>query len=162
MASPYDTAALFASGEKGLYLLALEAQCSLEVGRLGELPFDGWYVYVGSAQGPGGLKRLQRHFAYPQRAGAPRRWHIDALLACGALRCAVACVTDQRLECRLAQGLGRMLAPAFKGFGSSDCPCPTHLFSSADRRSSEDASRLAMAQLGLEPWLVDAGDALPR
>ena len=117
--------------EKGLYLLLLEVHCPLQVGKLGTLLFDGWYVYVGSAQGPGGLKRLQRHFDYRQRSHPPMRWHVDALLAAGALRDAIVGVTTDRLECGLADAVSETLTPAFKGFGSSDCGCATHLFSAA-------------------------------
>jgi len=135
--------------EKGLYLLLLEARGPIEVGRLGLLPFDGWYVYVGSAQGPGGLKRVERHLSYRDRPEAPLRWHIDALLGCGALRVAVMAVTSEQRECVLAAALGRALSPAFKGFGCSDCSCRTHLFQAPSRRRASSASRQAMRGLGL-------------
>ena len=135
--------------EKGVYLLVLEAYGPLEVGRLGVLDFDGWYVYVGSALGPGGLKRLQRHFDYGHRASAPVRWHVDALLGVGALRGALAGVTVERVECRLAEALGSALTPAFKGFGSSDCGCETHLFSAGSYEGAVEEGRRAMRGLGL-------------
>ena len=106
------------------------------VGRLGLLYFDGWFVYVGSAQGPGGLKRVERHLSYRHRPEAPLRWHVDALLGCGALREAVMAVTSEPRECVLAEALGRALSPAFEGFGSSDCSCSTHLFRAPSRRKA--------------------------
>ena len=50
----------------------------LQIGRLGGMQLSkGWYVYVGSAFGPGGLaarvsRHLQRH--------KTRHWHIDHLI----------------------------------------------------------------------------------
>ena len=144
----------FAMHEKGLYLLLLEGHGPLQVGKLGTLLFDGWYVYVGSAQGPGGLKRLQRHFDYRQRSHPPMRWHVDALLAAGALRDAIVGVTMDRLECGLADAVSETLTPAFKGFGSSDCGCATHLFSAASAGEAREASWRAVVSLGLPPYHV--------
>ena len=139
------------SREKGVYLLLLEAYGPLKVGSLGVLTFDGWYVYVGSALGPGGLKRLQRHFDYSDRTNARMRWHVDALLGAGGLRGAVVGVTEERLECGLAEALGRALMPAFKGFGSSDCGCGTHLFVAGSCAVAMEEGRRTMAGLGLVP-----------
>ena len=49
--------------EKGVYCLVLfHGSCTIRVGALGDLAFPGgWHVYTGSAQGPGGLKRVRRH-----------------------------------------------------------------------------------------------------
>jgi len=51
--------------EPGTYALILvaEEQQSAEIGKLGALDVQpGFYVYVGSARGPGGLKaRIARH-----------------------------------------------------------------------------------------------------
>ena len=137
-----------------MYLLILEAHGPLEVGRLGTLVFEGWYIYVGSALGPGGLKRLERHFDYRGRLNAPVRWHVDALLAVAALRGAVVGVTYERLECLLVDGLGATLLPAFKGFGSSDCGCETHLFSATSYKAGRDAAWQALGSLGLWPQEV--------
>ena len=152
----YNPAMRWDSREKGVYLLLLEAQGPLRVGRLGVLCFDGWYVYVGSALGPGGLKRLQRHFDYADRRDAPMRWHVDALLGAGALRGAVVGVTDERMECLLAHALGVELIPAFTGFGSSDCGCATHLFCAVSYEHALEAGMRMVTSLGLE-----AGEATP-
>ncbi len=139
---------------KGVYLLVLEAYGPLEVGRLGVLDFDGWYVYVGSALGPGGLKRLQRHFDYRRRSDAPVRWHVDVLLGAGALRGAVAGVTEGLVECRLAEALGEVLGQAFEGFGSSDCGCAAHLFGAGSYEEAVEMGRRAIEGLGLVPKVI--------
>ena len=147
------------SQAKGVYLLLLEAHGPLTVGRQGVLSFDGWYVYVGSALGPGGLKRLQRHFDYADRHDAPMRWHVDALLGAGALRGAVVGVTNERLECLLADRLGAILLPSFKGFGSSDCGCETHLFSASSYGHAHEAGMRVVSSLGLEASAFNAPKA---
>ncbi len=54
------------------------------VGRLGRLALrPGHYVYVGSAQGPGGVRaRLSRHLRQATRP----HWHIDYLTAAAEIR----------------------------------------------------------------------------
>lgn len=64
---------------KGLYLLLLklERKVNVKIGKLGcfKLP-SGFYVYVGSAKGPGGLRaRILRHLKLRKK----KKWHIDYL-----------------------------------------------------------------------------------
>lgn len=139
--------------DRGLYLLVLEARRSLSVGRLGLLTFDGVYLYVGSAQGTAGLRRVERHFNYPL-GGGPMKWHIDALLASGALRAAVAGLTEQSQECKLATALRSHLSPSFRGFGSSDCSCLSHLFCAGTTGAALDAAGRALHALGLQPYFI--------
>jgi Uri superfamily endonuclease len=114
--------------DKGIYCLVFENPvCTVTVGALGPVPFRaGWHVYVGSALGSGGLKRLERHIALSQNRDRRPKWHIDWLLKSPyfSLRSAVFALTEERLECRLAQALGGKGVP---GFGSSDCACTSHL-----------------------------------
>lgn len=44
------------SSEKGIYCLVFESKdCTFEIGKKGEFVFlAGFYIYVGSALGPGG------------------------------------------------------------------------------------------------------------
>lgn len=117
----------------GTYVLALRlgAGRCLSVGCLGRYWFPaGWYLYVGSARGPGGLcARLERH---RRRLGPGKRahWHVDVLREQGTWGGAWARPTEERLECAWARALGRLpdariVAP---GFGASDCGCAAHLF----------------------------------
>ena len=113
----------------GTYLLVLTAfaETRLRVGSLGEMMVHpGFYLYVGSAFGPGGLRaRVGRHIA----GSGPLRWHIDYLRR-GAQPVAAWCAPDQRCEHEWAQTLAaavRVSVPLAR-FGASDCRCPAHLF----------------------------------
>lgn len=120
------------SSKIGSYVLALsldQAQ-TITIGRLGRLQMPaGWYLYSGSARGPGGLAaRLGRH---RRRLGPGKRvhWHIDYLRERATWGGAWARHTSERLECLWAEAL-RQLPDArsvVPGFGASDCRCPGHL-----------------------------------
>ncbi len=116
----------------GTYVLALwlGTERSLSVGRLGRQQFPaGWYLYVGSARGPGGLgARLERH---KRRLGPGKRahWHVDLLREHSTWGGAWIRPSEERLECTWAQTLARrpdarIVVP---GFGASDCRCAAHL-----------------------------------
>jgi Uri superfamily endonuclease len=118
----------------GTYVLVLHASDSscVTVGRLGAHRFSpGWYTYVGSACGPGGLQaRLSRHL----RRVKASHWHIDYLravavpvdvwYAVGRER-----MSGRRRECEWAETLASFpgAASPVQGFGSSDCLCDAHL-----------------------------------
>jgi len=113
----------------GTYALIcrLSHQADIVVGRLGRVQFaPGWYVYVGSARGPGGLAaRVARHLREEKRT----HWHIDYLLPQATVIEVWARRGTERLECpwarALAQADGASIVP--RGFGSTDCRCPGHL-----------------------------------
>lgn len=116
------------SAQPGVYLLllSLPAQVGAQIGRLRRIDFaPGLYGYAGSALGPGGLAaRLGRH-----ASGAGRRhWHIDYLLPHAELLGALAREDPQRLECAWAAWVSSRAQATIRGFGSSDCACPGHLF----------------------------------
>ena len=71
---------------KGTYILILylALPCSLTIGKLGTFDFPGgWYAYVGSAFGSGGLRgRLKHHLAPVTNP----HWHIDYLRAAAPVR----------------------------------------------------------------------------
>ena len=85
----------------------------------------GWYVYAGSAYGPGGVgARLRRHF----RREKTLRWHVDHLTTIAERTIAVA--VEGGAECAIVARLLRSpeFVPALKQFGSSDCrSCRSHL-----------------------------------
>jgi len=114
----------------GTYALILRAtgRQTILVGRPGRLAMQpGFYVYVGSALGPGGLKaRVGRHLRPVER----RHWHIDYLrreTECAAIWNAYGSV---RQECAWAAAFSSLKGSTLPlpGFGSSDCRCPAHLY----------------------------------
>lgn len=115
--------------DKGIYCLVFRnPRCTVRVGARGEIVFrEGWHVYVGSALGSGGLKRLDRHIALARERDRAPKWHVDYLLTNPAfsLQYAVCACTHKPLECPLARALGEPCVPAF---GCSDCTCTSHLF----------------------------------
>ena len=106
-------------------LLYLPARTPLKAGGLEPHAFvRGWYLYVGSAQGPGGVAaRIGHHL----RSHHPPRWHLDYLRPWSRPRGAWAgpCAREHQW----AALLGRLPGAQFPvvGFGSSDCRCPAHL-----------------------------------
>ncbi len=113
----------------GTYILILrsDARRTVQIGRWGELAVQlGYYLYVGSAFGPGGVRaRVSRH----ARKGKTLRWHVDYLREVTELERVWYSYELRHLEHDWAQmlsGLSRMAA--IKGFGCSDCNCEGHLF----------------------------------
>ncbi len=112
----------------GTYLLCFQSRVSrrVAIGRLGLMALvPGFYCYVGSAFGPGGLRaRVGRH-ALRHKA---KRWHIDYLrphlglvevwiAEGGALESAWSQLLVNRSDARVPM----------PGFGASDCPGEEHL-----------------------------------
>jgi Uri superfamily endonuclease len=115
--------------DKGIYSLIFfkNPGCTIRVGALGALTFRaGWYIYVGSALGSGGLQRLGRHISLARLHDKQPKWHVDYLLTSPrfSLAYAVYAVTADPLECELARELNEDSIPKF---GSSDCSCTSHL-----------------------------------
>ena len=113
----------------GTYALVLEAKqaFALSAGKLGRLVGKaGYYVYVGSAFGPGGVKaRLKHH----QRQAPRPHWHIDYLRQHLPFNEVWYTHDGYRRECLWVEALTAMSGAAipFPGFGSSDCACDAHL-----------------------------------
>jgi Uri superfamily endonuclease len=128
----------------GIYALILELSESrkLEIGRLGAFNFPaGFYVYLGSARGPGGLRgRLRRHL----RGDGKCHWHIDYLAALAVVRGYVVLEFGMEkagfelTECAWSQALFATPNAAIPAprFGASDCKsgCPAHLVHFPDIR----------------------------
>jgi Uri superfamily endonuclease len=115
--------------EPGTYVLVmcLETPSQVTVGKLGAFRLSpGWYSYVGSALGPGGLAaRLARH----RRSRKRRHWHIDYLADQVKITEIWWMASGDRAECAWARALNRLSDTRIPvpGFGSSDCQCPSHL-----------------------------------
>lgn len=116
--------------QPGTYALLLHSEkpARLKVGSLGVLRVEpGWYVYVGSALGPGGLcGRLNHHLKQPSHP----HWHVDYVRSVMEIIEIWYTVSDKRLECEWAQQFGTHanVTIPLKKFGASDCNCLAHLF----------------------------------
>lgn len=111
----------------GVYqlVLCLNSAIQLQVGKLGTFLFPaGQYVYTGSALN-GVEQRLARHRQRHKR----QHWHIDYLLQHASIRSVRIVRTRRKVECALnRRALKRPGAQVVaRGFGSSDCRCPSHL-----------------------------------
>ena len=124
----------------GTYVLeiVLSHPTTIEVGALGDLEFAaGTYAYVGSALGPGGFSRVDRHRELARGERARRHWHVDYLLGHPetGLESTVT-FPDADRECELTATLPGETVPEF---GASDCECRSHLLEVVDREAFLDA-----------------------
>lgn len=117
--------------QKGTYILHmhLPTHAHLVIGRLGAYDFaEGWYLYVGSAFGTGGLRgRLKHHLAPVTRP----HWHVDYLRQVAPVYVVWCLASETIYEHAWAQVLRNMdggHVPVSR-FGASDCRCETHLVS---------------------------------
>jgi Uri superfamily endonuclease len=118
------------SSGPGTYVLILfvARAKSLTIGSLGTYPFPrGYYGYIGSAFGPGGLRaRLAHHL----KASSKPHWHIDYLrrqtdsIEIGFRS---APIKQEHAWARLCQSMPGVSIAAPR-FGASDCACASHLF----------------------------------
>lgn len=129
------------NADPGTYVLLLHSLVTerVGIGRWGQLQVEpGWYLYVGSAFGPGGLRaRVRRHC----RSIKKRHWHVDYLREVTSLVDFWYAHGPRRLEHDWAEALGMLEdAQAVTGFGCSDCRCISHL-AYLPRRPGIDAFR---------------------
>jgi Uri superfamily endonuclease len=127
----------------GTYALVLSSRGvhRIRIGRLGELVTrPGFYVYVGSAFGPGGIRaRVARH----GRECSRPHWHIDYLRPRTRLEQVWYSCDPIRREHQWAHQIARARGSSVPlgRFGSSDCRCPSHLYFFESRPSRRTFSR---------------------
>lgn len=123
---------------KGTYALVLymASGCRLRVGRMGIHEFKrGYYLYIGSAFGTGGLAaRIRHHLRLSDRP----HWHIDYLRSVSKLTAVWGIYSNVRSDIRSEARLEHPWAAVIEsmpevripviGFGSTDCRCLAHLF----------------------------------
>jgi len=87
----------------------------------------GYYVYVGSALGPGGLRA---RIAHHQKLSTRPHWHIDYLRAHAQIKCIWFSYDVRRREHQWAGVMGTVSRAKIplRGFGASDCNCQSHLY----------------------------------
>ena len=119
-------------------IMRLAKLAEIEVGKLGTFAFcPGYYVYVGSAFGPGGLKaRLGRHLRKEKKL----KWHIDYITQRMTVVDVKFAKTAENNECSWSLALSENGGTfPIKGFGASDCKCFSHLLFFQDKKRMSKA-----------------------
>lgn len=114
----------------GTYALMLSSAKSgrISVGKLGDLTIEpGFYIYVGSALGPGGVGARVAHHLRP--CTRPH-WHIDYLRAHVIVSRVHYCLDTRHREHLWARRVGKMAGASIplRRFGATDCDCDSHLY----------------------------------
>ncbi len=126
--------------KKGVYVLVLklDIESDIQIGKLGKLHFKkGFYAYTGSALGPGGFKRVERHFNVSTGKNPARKWHIDYILPKSKIVHTILLPTEDAIECKLARLIRKISGISIiPGFGCTDCRCDTHLIYAKDELKS--------------------------
>ena len=115
--------------EPGTYVLVmrLDRRATVRIGGLGAKRLrPGFYTYAGSALGSGGIAaRVGRHV----HASKVIHWHVDYLRRVAPLREVWFRTGGKRCEHEWARALATLpgASAPIRGFGASDCRCPSHL-----------------------------------
>ncbi len=115
----------------GTYLLYLEITkpSRIEIRNEEILLESGFYIYVGSAFGSGGLSsRIHRHLRKEKKL----HWHIDQVTSKDICQFhGIAAFPNEKNECEIANFLSKTskITP-INNFGNSDCKkrCDSHFF----------------------------------
>lgn len=109
-------------------LLTSKITSLVRIGKLGTLKVDpGFYVYIGSAFGPGGLRS---RIAHHRKVSTRPHWHINYLRSETSLQSAWYtrdAVKRKHLWAAVMREMPGAIIPLAR-FGASDCTCPAHLF----------------------------------
>jgi Uri superfamily endonuclease len=122
--------ALTLETQPGTYALLLSSAANrpLQIGRLGQCCVrPGFYVYVGSACGPGGVRARVAHHCQP---AARPHWHIDYLRTVTQIEAIWYTYDSIRWEHVWADVVQHLYAAVMplRRFGASDCACASHLY----------------------------------
>lgn len=123
------------SSQAGSYLLVFKSEqpASISVGRLGQLTLDkGYYFYIGSAFGPGGVRaRVGHHYGVSSKP----HWHLDYIrpaLIMQEVWYSIDAIRHEHEWAAIMYYTLRMQVP-LPGLGASDCRCESHFFHSRDK-----------------------------
>ncbi len=115
--------------EVGSYVLVMEAgrNFAFKMRKAGRLTgLSGYYLYVGSAFGPGGVRaRIAHHRKIAKRP----HWHVDYLRKQLPIREVWYTHDTEKREHEWARLLSAYKGASFpfEGFGATDCACVSHL-----------------------------------
>lgn len=121
-----------------ILLLQLPVDTTISIGRLGIIDFPaGWYAYIGSAFGAGGLVSRIKHHLQPTET---LHWHIDYLRREAILQEIWLSPDSEKREQAWVDLMIEIpgATALVEGFGASDSPQETHLFYFDVRPSLED------------------------
>lgn len=116
--------------KRGTYVLILRLgrDHEVQIGKQGRFRFRaGFYGYVGSAFGPGGLTSRLKHHINPTTR---QHWHIDYLRRVARVEQIWLAEHTVRREHDWADLIQEIYCASIPlpGFGASDCRCESHLF----------------------------------
>jgi len=109
-------------------IVSCESTARIQIGRLGTMQLQGgYYVYLGSALGRGGLRA---RIAHHQKPSSRPHWHIDYLRVHTQIHCIWFSYDGRRREHQWARVVETMSGAEIPllGFGASDCICRSHLY----------------------------------
>jgi len=122
----------------------------------------GFYFYVGSAKGPGGLRaRIKRHFSVQQK----KFWHIDYLKPyLTPVGFFYSSQIDKECEwAMLLKDLEKFEIPVRK-FGSSDCKndCESHLLMTSNTNSDFLKEIITLSDCKFDQLVFLSGNFHPK
>lgn len=135
------------SNQHGTYALLFRCDARVDVvaGKLGPVSLStGYWIYTGSAFGPGGLRSRLTHHLKPSRHP---HWHIDYIKS-GLRLVEIWTTTDtvkrEHIWATVFSSLSGASRP-IAGFGATDCACRSHLIYLLWRPGFSCAKRLIQA-----------------
>jgi Uri superfamily endonuclease len=110
---------------KGAYclIIKLDNDKDIKINKRTQFFKKGYYCYVGSALNNLD-KRIERHKSQEKKM----HWHIDYFLKHANIIDVKRFISDEKIECGLADKVNTISDDSIKGFGCSDCNCDSHLF----------------------------------
>ena len=145
----------------GTYVLILNIpfKNKLHVGKLGCISFpSGFYAYVGSAMGPGGLKARLNHHLKTEKSP---HWHIDYLTLQPFITQIWYTICPEKVECTWSKNLSYISGEILhRKFGASDCQCLTHFYyfkafpdlAAFKKKCNQKIQQLSAAKLSVQPF----------
>ncbi len=107
----------------------------------------GYYIYVGSARGPGGIAaRIKRHV----KKNKKKKWHIDYLTSKQDVKTILIgykCTTKPEGEEKMSHTLEKIASPALEKFGSTDKKDETHLYKCENKKKCKETIQIALEQI---------------
>ncbi|MBY6293927.1 DUF123 domain-containing protein [Nanohaloarchaea archaeon H01] len=141
---------------KGSYTLLVEVKEDFEakIPSIGQIKFrKGFYIYNGSAFGPGGFKRVERHRKLSKDEGNYTvHWHIDHLTSAEKSEIIkVFKASEKDLEDELTREID---LETVEGFGASDSEIDSHLLYCENKKEAVRAIKSAYRKFVDEKDLI--------